>query len=208
MNMPSTVPVDVSLAFAKKVERGIFQPVARHLRDDLLEDRLAEGVGMAFVQFTRSCARGEPMTDALLVQACHLRAIDLGRRLAGAGGSQPKRDVLDERNYREGRVEVLHLDGLLGDEDDEGHVRGLTEVEMGNPGRWLVSAIDLETWLSRLAAGDRLMLALRRAGHTLEEISKTVGRSITAVLQRLRELGRELAERAGLELASKRTRAA
>jgi hypothetical protein len=50
------------------------------------------------------------MRDALLVETCHLRAIDLGRRLAGSGGSQPKRDVMDERNHKAGRVEVRHLE--------------------------------------------------------------------------------------------------
>lgn len=206
-SIPAATP-DVRALFAEKIERGIFRPVARHLREDLVEDRLAEGVGMAFAQYVRSCDRGAPMSDALLVQACHLRAIDLGRRLAGADGAQPKRDVMDERNYKTGHVEVLHLDGEFGDEDDEGFILALTEVEMANPARWLVSAIDLETWLSQLSAEDQLILRLRRAGHTLDEIAKTTGRSITAVLQRLRELGRELAERADVKLGLKTPRAA
>jgi hypothetical protein len=200
--------VDVSNAFAAKVRAGMFNPVARHLREDLVEDRLAEGIGMAFEQYLARAAEGRVMPDALLVQACHMRAVDLSRRLAGAGGAQPKRDVMDERNFKEGRVEVLRLDGLLGDDEDEGVVLRLTDVEIGNPARWLVSAIDLETWLSHLSAGDQLLLRLRRAGHTLDEIAKTTARSITAVLQRLRELGRELAERAGVELEVKAQRAA
>jgi hypothetical protein len=83
-----------------KVKSGIFNPVARHLREDLVEDRMAEGIGLVFVQFVRSVETGEPMSDALFVQACHMRATDLGRRLAGASGCQPKRDVMDERSYR------------------------------------------------------------------------------------------------------------
>jgi hypothetical protein len=67
----------------------------------------------------------------------------------------------------------------------------------------VVQDVPEETWLSRLPAADRWLLALRRAGHTLEEIAKTTGRSITAVLHRLKELGRELAERAGVGLVSK-----
>jgi hypothetical protein len=199
---------DVRASFEMKVKSGMFNPVARHLREDLVEDRLAEGIGMAYEQYISRAAEGRVMPDALLVQACHLRAIDLGRRLAGAGGAQPKRDVMDERNYKSGKVEVLHLDGELGDEEDEGFVMALTDVEMGNPARWLVSAIDLETWLSHLAAGDQLILRLRRAGHTLDEIAKTTSRNITAVLQRLRELGRELAERADVELEVRTPRAA
>jgi hypothetical protein len=208
MNITNEVAADVSQAFAEKVRAGIFRPVARHLREDLVEDRMAEGIGMAFEQYLTRAAEGRVMPDALLVQACHMRAVDLSRRLAGAGGAQPKRDVMDERNFKEGRVEVLRLDGLLSDDEDEGVALRLTDVEIGNPARWLVSAIDLETWLSHLASGDQLILRLRCAGHTLDEIAKTTGRSITAVLQRLRELGRELAERAGVELDVKAQRAA
>jgi hypothetical protein len=186
---------DVRASFEAKVRGGIFQPVARHLREDLVDDRLAEGVGMAFEQSVTRAAGGHIMPDALLVQACHLRAVDLGRRLAGAGGGQPKRDVMDERNYKEDRVEVLHLDGELGDDEDEGFVLALADVDVEYPARWLHSALDLESWLSCLAAGDRLLLALRRGGHTLEEIAKATGKSITTVLKRLRELGRELAAR-------------
>jgi hypothetical protein len=191
---------DVRASFEEKVKSGLFAPVARHLRDDLVEDRMAEGLGLVYVQFARSVTKGEPMTDALLVQACHMRAIDLSRRLAGAGGSQPKRDVMDERNYKSGKVEVLRLDGQSGnDEENEGYVLALAEGDVGHPARWLHSALDLQTWLSRLPAADRLLLGLRRAGHTLEEIAAKTGMCITAILKRLKELGRELAERAGLE---------
>jgi DNA-directed RNA polymerase specialized sigma24 family protein len=191
---------DVKQSFAEKVARGIFRPVARHLREDLVEDRLAEGIGMAFEQYVSRAARGEVMNDAVLVMACHMRAIDMGRRLAGAYGAQPKRDVLDERNYKDGTVEVLRLDGLLEDEDDEGAALGIADADVRNPVRRLVSALDLERWLSSLASEDRLLLALRQAGHTLEEIAEVTGRGITTVCHRLRELGQELAERAGIEL--------
>jgi DNA-directed RNA polymerase specialized sigma24 family protein len=60
--------------------------------------------------------------------------------------------------------------------------------------------MDLESWLTSLPTDDRLLLALRQAGHTLTEISTATGRSITAVRVHLLALGRELAERAGVEL--------
>ncbi len=123
--MTAVATADVKHLFDEKVRRGIFQPVARHLREDLVEDRLAEGVGMAFEQYVKSVAEGRPMDDGLLVHACHLRAIDLGRRLAGAGGSQPKRDVYDERHYKEGRLELLRLDGLVDDGDEEQGLLGI-----------------------------------------------------------------------------------
>jgi hypothetical protein len=39
-------------AFADS-SRGIFDPVARHLREDLREDRLAEGIGLTFEMYKR-----------------------------------------------------------------------------------------------------------------------------------------------------------
>jgi hypothetical protein len=196
MNITNEAAADVSRAFAEKVRAGIFRPVARHLREDLVEDRMAEGIGMAFEQYINRAAEGRLMPDALLVRACHLRAIDLGRRLAGADGSQPKKDVYDEKAFKEGHVELLRLDGL---DEGEGTFLGFAEPEVPNPARKLVSAMDLESWISGLGDQDRLMLALRQGGHTLTEIGMMVGRSTSFVFARLNELGRELAERAGLE---------
>jgi hypothetical protein len=195
MNETATA-VDVTDAFAEKVRAGLFRPVARHLREDLVEDRMAEGIGMAFEQFIHRTAEGRLMPDALLVRACHLRATDLSRRLAGAEGAQPKKDVYDERAFKEGHVELLRLDGL---DEGEGMFLGFAEPEVPNPARKLVSAIDLENWVAGLGDQDRLMLALRQGGHTLTEIGVRVGRSTSFVFARLNELGRDLAQRAGLE---------
>jgi DNA-directed RNA polymerase specialized sigma24 family protein len=199
--MPAAT-ADASREFARKVEKKMFAPVARHLRKDLVEDRLAEGIGMAFEQFAKSVAEGRPMEDALLVRACHLRAIDLGRRLAGAQGAHPRSDVFDERNYKAGQVEVLDLDGLLDGENDEGQVLGLARLEAQNPAKKLASAVDLERWLGRLRPEDRMMLALRQAGHTLGGIGSAMGMSTSAVCARLKALGRDLADVAGAEVVA------
>ena len=197
---------DVRRAFAEKVQQNMFAPVARHLREDLVEDRLAEGIGMAFEQYVRSVAEGRPMPDALLVRACHLRAIDLPRRLAGADGARPRQDVYDERAYQAGHVELLRLDGLrdCDDGDEEQGLFGLAEVMANNPSRKIVSALDLEAWLGRLGPEDRMMLALRQAGHTLGGIGGAMGHSTSAVFARLRALGEELAEVAGVALETGR----
>ncbi len=171
--------------FAAKVSRGIFRPVARHLRDDLRDDRLAEGVGQVYEMFARYAERGVVLDDGLLVHACRLRAGDLGRHLAH---DHSKRDVLDERNYHEGRVEILHL----GEDDALAFAPPMTV----NPTRDIVSAISLQHWLSSLSSRDRLMLALRQAGHTLAEIGLHLGASTSAIFARLKELGRELEIRA------------
>jgi hypothetical protein len=193
----TTLAVDVGDAFAAKVRAGIFNPVARHLREDLVDDRMAEGIGMAFEQYITRAAEGRLMPDAVLVHACHLRAIDLSRRLAGADGAQPKKDVYDERNFKEGHVELLRLDGVS--DEGDGTFIGFAEPEVPNPARKLASAVDLDRWVTGLVSEDRLMLALRQGGHTLTEIGTTIGRSTSFVLARLNELGRELAVRAGLE---------
>jgi hypothetical protein len=190
--MRAASAVDVKHMFADKVRRGIFRPVARHLREDLVEDRLAEGIGMAFEQYMHSVAECRPMPDAVLVRACQLRAIDVGRRLAGTSGARPRSDVYDERNYNDGRVELLRLDGLLDDGDEQQGLVGWAELEAQNPAKKLASAVDLERWLGRLTQEDRMMLALRQAGHTLGGIAAAIGRSTSAVFKRLRQLGVEL----------------
>jgi hypothetical protein len=202
--LPAAPAVDVKHMFAAKVRRGIFRPVARHLREDLVEDRLAEGVGMAFEMYAKSVAQGLPMPEAVLVRACHLRAIDVGRRLAGANGARPKQDVYDERAHQAGHVELLRLDGLLDDGDEEQGLVGWAEVMSSNPSKKIVSAIDLERWLGQLGAEDRMMLALRQAGHTLGGIGAAMGMSTSACFKRLRELGEQLAVVAGVEVETRR----
>jgi hypothetical protein len=180
--------------FADKVARGIFKPVGRHLREDIREDRLAEGVALTFEMFARSAERGLVIDDALLVHHCRLRAIDLSRRVAGADGGQPKRDVLDERNYTDGTLEVLHL-GLEFGEDDGGV--GYAAAMVNNPTSHILSALNLESWLDGLDEEDRLLLALRHAGHTLNEIGLQLAASTSTVCARLHALGHELAARIG-----------
>jgi hypothetical protein len=195
---------DAKHKFEEKYRRGIFAPVARHLREDLVEDRMADAMGLVFQMYAKSVAEGRPMDDAVLVRAVHMRAIDVGRTVAGAGGGQPKRDVYDERNYKNGTVEVLRLDGLLDDGDEEQGLFGRAEVMANNPSKKIVSAIDLERWLLSLDPGDRLMLALRQAGHTLGGIGAATGKSTSVVFKRLRELGEELAEVAEIDVGTGR----
>ncbi len=203
--------IDINDLFAQKVARGIFDPVARHITGNDREERLAEAVAMTFELFARKARAGVLLDDALLVHHCRLRAVDLGRQLVHGG--QRKRDVMDPRNYHQGRVEVLHLDGLPdedgafpGEEDLAVHaalVDGLTR----DPRPELDSALDLTSWLATLPAGDQAMLAARYEGRTLDEIAKVRGVTISPVFQRLKRLGAELAARAGVTLRKKTRKA-
>jgi hypothetical protein len=59
----------------------------------------------------RKSEAGLQLDDALVVHAARLRAQDL-RRLLPRGG-QARRDVMHRSNRPDGKVEVLHLDGLM-----------------------------------------------------------------------------------------------
>jgi hypothetical protein len=206
MTSMTAASADVKYEFDKKYRAGLFHPVARHLREDLVADRLAEGVAMSFCQYSQSVAEGRPMDDALLVHVCRLRATDLGRRVAGAQGARPRSDVFDERNYKTGHVELLRLDGLRDwdDNEEEQALFGWAEIDAQNPARMLASAVDLEKWLGTLGADDRMLLQLRVAGHTLGGIAAAMGCSTSSIFKKLQQLGEELAEVAGIEVETGR----
>jgi hypothetical protein len=105
--------VDVRREFEKKVAAGIFNPVQRSLHPSIAEDQLQEGVARAYECYARKALEeGVLLDDPLLVCICRRRACDPSRRLAGAAGAQPSTDVYDFRNYRDGKIEVVRLDGL------------------------------------------------------------------------------------------------
>lgn len=66
-----------------------------------------------------------------------------------------------------------------------------------NPARRLVSAIVLTAWLAEIPAERWRMLALRTAGHTLEEMAEEMNVSISNIFARCKRPGHALAERAG-----------
>ena len=188
-------------AFDAKVRRGMFKPVARHLPEEVREDRLQEAVAMTFEMFEHYARRGVVLEDAILVHSCRQRATDPSRRFVKTG-NQPKRDVFDPRNFLGGRVEVLHLDSVIGEDgenggEDDAIAFGVTHGLASDPASWLDAALDLAAWLASLAAEDRKLLALRSAGYTLEETAhKLAWNSTSRVFARCRRLGRELAQRA------------
>jgi hypothetical protein len=193
--------------FEKKVRAGIFRPVIRHVTGSDPEERLAEAVAMTFELYWRKARAGVLLDDALLVHHCRLRAIDLGRQFVKGG--QRLRDAMDPRNFHRGRVELLRLDGVP-DEDGDLHgeeqgdlVIGLADGLAQDPTVRLISAIDLASWASTLPAADRAVLAARYQGCTLQETAQAQGSSISCVFARLKRLGGELAQRAGVTIKPK-----
>src|SRR5262245_54219252 len=118
----ASIPTDLRHAFEDKIRRGIFNPVARLLPEDVREDRLQDAIALTWAMYERYALRGELLDDAILVHACGQRATDASRHYVPCDGYQRKRDALDPRNYMEGTVEVLRLADLHEDEDEgEGH---------------------------------------------------------------------------------------
>ena len=199
---------EIRSSFDQKVRRGIFKPVARRLSGPEAEDRLQDGICQVFEMFARYAReKDKVLDDGILVHSCKQRALDLGRRFV-RDDAQPARDVLHPLNYLKGKVEVLRLDGLLGDDGEflaqdeaEALVPGLATALQVNPQRDIISAVDLEAWIALLADTDQEFLSMRQAGSTLREIAEALDVSISKVFSRLKLLGLLLADRAGLPVA-------
>lgn len=113
-----------------------------------------------------------------------MRAIDLSRRVAGAGGVHPKRDVFDPRNDTDGRVELLSLDAEYEDLQGQSSL-GYTKPCVPSPADRYASAMDLESWLSSLPTDDHLLLALREGQRSSRWASSSNSISFTMVQERL-----------------------
>ncbi len=162
---------------------------------------------MTFEMAARYAERGQVLDDGILVHSCRQRATDLGRRFV-RDDAQPARDVLHPLNYAKGKVEVYRLDGLIDDDGDfvaqdevEALVPGLATALQVNPQRDVISAIDWEKWVASLPEPDQQLLAMRQAGATLADIAEHLGVSISKVFSRMKALGLQLADRAGLPVA-------
>ena len=195
--------------FEQKVRRGIFNPVTRHLSGPDAEDRLAEGIALVYEMYARyGTDKNKVLDDGILVHACKQRAVDLRRRFV-RDDAQPARDVMHPGNYNQGKVEVFRIDGLVDPEtgefiaqdEVEALVPGLATALQVNPQRDIISAVDLERFLSGLTEKDQTLLEMRMAGATLKETAEKVGLSISTVFARLKALGLQLADRAGLAVA-------
>ncbi len=188
--------------FSRKVRRGIFQPVARHLTNEsTAEDRLQDGVCQTWQMYYRyATEKDNVLHDAILVHYCKRRAVDLDRHFVPPGCCRRK-DVLDPRGYRDGRVEVLNIDGICEDSDEDDALQvGYAEVLAPTPERKLNSALDLKSWLRDLSRQEREILKGKLDGFTIAEIAVHLGLNSSKVFQEAKRLGLDLAARAGVKI--------
>ena len=204
----SPTEFELRAAFNNKVRRGIFAPVARHLPSEIAEERLQDAVAQTYEMYRRyGLEKNIVVPDAVLVHFCRLRATDANRYFVPSAGYCRRKCALDWRNFRDGRVEILHLDGALdadeGSAEGDRELLGLAQAECGASTRKIHSAIDLLDWLDGLVESDQQMLAGRMAGFTLQEVAGDIGVSLATVFARTKKLGKELAVRAGVELGGR-----
>ena len=202
---------EINAAFAEKVQRGIFNPVARFLTNpDTAEDRMQEGLALTWEMYRdRIVNRDLVLDDGILVHACRQRAVDLARTFV-RDGSHRINDVMSERAYHDGRVEVMRLDSWVEDdsedEDHHPHQLGYAVELCSSPEHKMNSALDLEEWLGELSGRDYSIMQARMAGYSLPRIASDLGVSTSTVFARAKKLGLQLAGRAGVHVDLSKSR--
>jgi hypothetical protein len=200
----------LNAAFDEKVRRGVFAPVARHLTNlATAEDRLQDAICQTWAMYRRyAMEKGTILPDAILVHSCRQRAVDLHRQFVPADG-QRRRDVYDLRNYHDGRVTLLRIDGNCEDQTADGDRDlqvGYAEHEAANPGRKIRSAIDLERWVGELSGMDQFIMAQKYIGTSTATIAAELKLPYGQVYAKTKEKGMELANRAGVRIGGRRRR--
>ena len=198
---------EVNLAFAEKVERGIFNPVRRYIKIEHEEDdRWQDAVAQTWKMFSRyALEKDTVLSDAILVHSCRQRATDLNRRFAGTMGAHcTNQDVLDPRAYRDGLVRVYRLGGIHDDEQADGTDRSievsLAESMSEDPEEKWNSAIDLERWVGDQTFQNQGILSGKMVGKTTKEVAHESHLPYLVAWRKEKELGHELADRAGVKI--------
>jgi len=202
---------EINQEFTRKIERGIFRPVARHLTNFAsAEDRLQDAICQVWLMYRRYIVeKGKILDDAVLVQKCRWSACDLGRSFVGAGGRKRKGDVLDPRSFRDGRVQVLRLEGVSDEQSSDGDRDlqvGYAEYMANNPARKIRSAIDLERWVGDLSGIDQFVMCEKYRGCSTAEIAAALSMPYGQVYARTKQKGLELAQRAGIRIGGRKAR--
>ena len=149
------------------------------------------------------------LPDGILVHSCRQRAVDLNRGFCPVDGGAKNQDVLDPRAYRDGKVQVLHVEGVCDDQNAEGDRPlqvGLAEELSACPERKMNSAIDLERWVGELAFRDQALMERKMAGFETTQIAHDLDQPYNVTYYREKQLGHELAKRAGVSIAGRKRR--
>jgi len=201
---------EINQEFTRKIEKGIFKPVARHLTNLAeAEDRLQDAICQVWWMFRRYVVEKDKiLDDAVLTQKCKWSACDLARSFVPAQRRRRKGDVLDPRTYRDGKVQVLRLDGVVDDEreGDRALEIGLAEEMATSPERRMNSALDLQEWVGGLAHHDQSLMAMTMAGHELTRTAHELDLPYPRAYRRQQQLGVELARRAGVRINDDQSR--
>jgi hypothetical protein len=201
---------EINTAFEEKVKRGIFKPVHRRLSNaPTVEDRMQDALALTWAMFKRYAQRGRVLDDAILVLKCRYCACDLARQFVPADGSWRNQDVMDVRAFRDGRVQVLRIDGVVDDQNVEGDRAlqvGLAEEMAASPERKMNSALDLESWIGELTFRDRAIMQRKMEGYETTRVAHELGLPYMATYRREKQLGKELASRAGVRVQTGRRR--
>ena len=127
------------------------------------------------------------------------------------GRRRRSQDVLDPRAYRDGKVQVLRINGIADDQNAEGDKSlqvGLAEEMAASPERKINSAIDLEAWIGGLTFRDQALMERKMAGFETSQTAHELGLPYGRTWRREKQLGQELAQRAGVRIGPRRRRGA
>ena len=193
--------------FTDKVNRGIFDPVRRHIViEHEAEDRWQDALAQTWSMYRRYAMEKDTiLEDAILVHSCRQRATDLNRRFVGTlGAHQTNQDVMDPRAYRDGLVRVYRLGGIHDDEQADGTDRAievsLAECRSEDPEERWNSAIDLQSWMGQQAFKDQAILTGKMEGRSTKDVAHELHTPYMVIWRREKALGHELAARAGVEI--------
>ena len=201
---------ELNQQFSDKVKRGIFRPVDRFISDRAeAEDRLQDSICQAWEMFVRyGTEKDKVLDDGILVHKCRLSATDKGRRFVKANGARCRnQDTLDPRAYQSALATVLRLDWEDVDEGRNGRRSeevGLAREVAADPTHKLNSALDLEQWLGTLSHRDRHIMEGKWLGVTTRQIAHDLDLNYLTAWRLEKQLGRDLATRAGVRITSKR----
>jgi len=202
-NTPSTV--DARGRFQAIVASGALKACERHVAGAYDSDeRIAEGLAMTWDWYRKQIALGRDPELALVRHCCKCRTVDRSHRLDSGDRRHWTSDVYAKQGRNGVELRRLQLVDLEDDRVEQDPNLGLAEPGCQDPTEKLDSAIDLEAWLKHLSARDRTLLAMKQAGYGLEEIGRKLKTTSSTAWKHGRELGAELAERAGITIDKQR----